>query len=769
MDINGQIIKLNRNKTQGTLKLTNGQKIKFKINSDSVKPIFLYEYYKFKGNMIEDTLIIDDIYGIANDININDFTELFPSVAHDKINNICNRFNVLHVGNLIDLINDENFITVVNDTIGEEKATIFLSNLQKIKDRQEYIDVWDIIKKTNPTFDINVPIKIVNALKYRASMNNITVSQLIKESPWIIEQLDIFDSITERKKIAENIATHYGLSNDSNKAVISYAIAMTNNYIQQGHSYIPYYTLVSRVSNSLKLDFNKVNDTLKFLPNDNKSGYLIRDNKYKDEIENEYNSDKKIGYSVYLPKIFHMEKYIADIISSILKKKSTINKIELQKNLKLYRSENKLIFSKEQEEAIFSISDNKITVITGGAGTGKTTVIKAIIDLVNKMGYTPVVLAPTGIASQRVAPNVGSTIHKYARIFDTYDPVFDEIEENKENNSGKVIIVDEMSMITVPVFAKLLSVTLDADSFIFVGDPNQLPPIGAGGVFEALIELGNKNINNINTVVLNQSFRSKNSIVKNAQNILEDKPIYEDDNLNIIEAKSWNKIADEVVNLIRKLLDNGVQYSDIMVLSSKRGEGKNGVSLLNERIRKEIFNNKGKYAVGDIVITTRNDYDNKSSYFRSKELKKYINSIRHEERPTIFNGTVGVIKDISDNEVIIEYNTPMPVEAKYNMEELDWYIEYGFAITVHKAQGGQAKYIIFASDEPRNISREMLYTAITRCKNGKVFLIGGENEDWKIKKEHSFVLSKLKYRILDNIHQQEKESKINSKIVLINQ
>jgi hypothetical protein len=200
MDINGQIIKLNRNKTQGTLKLTNGQKIKFKINSDSVKPIFLYEYYKFKGNMIEDTLIIDDIYGIANDINVDDFTELFPSVAHDKINNICNRFNVLHVGNLIDLINDENFITVVNDTIGEEKATIFLSNLQKIKDRQEYIDVWDIIKKTNPTFDINVPIKIVNALKYRASMNNITVSQLIKESPWIIEQLDIFDSITERKK-----------------------------------------------------------------------------------------------------------------------------------------------------------------------------------------------------------------------------------------------------------------------------------------------------------------------------------------------------------------------------------------------------------------------------------------------------------------------------------------------------------------------------------------------------------------------------------------
>jgi len=544
---------------------------------------------------------------------------------------------------------------------------------------------------------------------------------------------------------------------------------MTNNYIQQGHSYIPYYTLVSRVSNSLKLDFNKVNDTLKFLPNDNKSGYLIRDNKYKDEIENEYNSDKKIGYSVYLPKIFHMEKYIADIISSILKKKSTINKIELQKNLKLYRSENKLIFSKEQEEAIFSIADNKITVITGGAGTGKTTVIKAIIDLVNKMGYTPVVLAPTGIASQRVAPNVGSTIHKYARIFDTYDPVFDEIEENKENNSGKVIIVDEMSMITVPVFAKLLSVTLDADSFIFVGDPNQLPPIGAGGVFEALIELGNKNINNINTVVLNQSFRSKNSIIRNAQNILEDKPIYEDDNLTIIAAKSWNKIADEVVNLIRELFDSGVPYSDIMVLSSKRGEGKSGISLLNKRIREEIFNNKGKYAVGDIVITTRNDYDNKSSYFRSKELKKYINSIRHEERPTIFNGTVGVIKDISDNEVIIEYNTPMPIEAKYNIEELDWYIEYGFAITVHKAQGGQAKYIIFASDEPRNISREMLYTAITRCKNGKVFLVGGESEDWKVRKDHSFVLTKLKYRILDNINQQEKENKVNSKIILISE
>jgi hypothetical protein len=138
MDINGQIIKLNRNKTQGTLKLTDGQKIKFKINSDSVKPIFLYEYYKFKGNEVDNTLIIDDIYGIANDINVDDFTELFPSVEHDKINNICNRFNVLHVGNLIDLINDENFITVVNDTIGVEKAKIFHYNLQKIKFRKEY-------------------------------------------------------------------------------------------------------------------------------------------------------------------------------------------------------------------------------------------------------------------------------------------------------------------------------------------------------------------------------------------------------------------------------------------------------------------------------------------------------------------------------------------------------------------------------------------------------------------------------------------------------
>ncbi|NNG66416.1 AAA family ATPase [Caldanaerobacter subterraneus] len=775
--VRGKVIKLNKEKTAGILLLDEGKKIKFKITSDNVSPIFLYRYYKLQGNFIDDIFVIENSYNIVEEITVKEVTELFPSITPDDLKNILDTFNTIRIGDLLALVNNTEFQEKCKSILGEEKAKIFLGNLYDIETDKEYIEVWDLFNKTNTTVDITTVVKITNALKHRAALNETTVAEIIRKNPWIITQIDItdiFDSISQALKVANNIAKHLGYHENDRKAIISYAIAVTNLYTQNGNSYIPYYTLLNRVSQLTKLDRNEVANILKAANDkDIKTGYLIRYNVYKDELEedlknfseaNDVTLPQYAGYSVYTPKIFHMERYISKTLGKIIKSDYHMDIKEIKLNLENFIKENHLILTDKQKEAIFSLAENKITIINGKAGTGKSTVIKALKKILESMGYDPVILAPTGVASQRIAPGEGATIHRYAHIFEDTDPVFDSVEETKEENrrqtenEKKVIIVDEMSMITVPVLARLLSASSNAEAFVFVGDSNQLPPIGAGGVFEALISLGNSNIKNIKTVTLDTPFRSTNTILENAERVLKGEEIIEDSNLQIIEAKGWKEISQKVVEVIEDLINKEkVEYTDILVLSNKRGEEKNGTSLLNNVIREKIFNIPPaiKYSAGDIVITTRNDYNEydtiKGGYFKSKTLQKYLSSLRNPNRPTIFNGTIGIIKTINDDRVIIEYKNPVTVLAEYHIEELDWYIEHGFAITIHKAQGGQAKYIIFATDEPEKISREMLYTVITRSKNGKVFLIGGTKESWKIKRKPGFILSKLKYKILAEI------------------
>lgn len=787
--ITGKIIKLNRAKTEGIIQNSKEKKIKFKFTQDNIRPIFLYGYYKFKGLFSENIFIVNEVFDAVEETTIDEITELFPSLEHNDLEKIHKTFGTLKIGDFLNLTDD--FINTSIQVLGEKKGEIFINSLNNIKSNQEYMDVWKLFNETNTTIDIGTVIKIANALKFRASLNQISVDRLIKQNPWIIVQADIFDSVSQAFKIANNIADYLGYHRNDNKVVISYAIAVTNMYMQNSHSYIPYYTLLNRVSKLTKIERKTITNILNSENNNTKIGYLIKYNKYNNEVTEEYKKHAKNsritplqypGYSMYIPKIFYMERYIAQTLAKILKSNTSISieQRKIGKNIEDFMKSNEVILTNEQKEAILSIADNKITVINGGAGTGKSMVIKAIKEILKNTGYNPVILAPTGVASQRVAPNEGATIHRYAHIFDDGDSVFDSIEEDKNKadnieDNEKVIIVDEMSMITVPVFAKLLSVTSNAKAFIFVGDSNQLPPIGAGGVFEALIEVGKKGIKNIKTVSLNRAFRSTNSILKNAENILNNEGIFEDENLHIVEANDWNEISQKVLDILNQLINNGVKYTDIMVLSNKRGENKSGTSLLNEVIREKIFgiNADIKYSVGDIVITTRNDYDSNTIYIKNKVLKKYLSSLRkNSNRPTIFNGTIGIIDSIKDNKVFIKYENPVTILAEYDIEELDWYIEYGFAVTVHKAQGGQAKYIIFATDEPEKISREMLYTVLTRSQNGKVFLIGGKKENWNIKRTPNFIFSKLKYKILDELNLREQSNYINltekhKKVILI--
>jgi len=772
MTLTGKIIRLNRSKTEGIIEVYKEEKrenIKFKLTSGT-KPLFIHARYRFTGTIENGTFLVDDINGVAQELRNEDITEIFPTLTIQDIDALRAHFNTNRLGDLLTVPNDK-LIQAAYGLLDEEKADAFIDGIIRIRNKQDYIEVWELINKSNPVIDINTVIKIVKNLNRRASMNESSVYMLLKHNPWLLLQTEAFETVSQAQTVANNIADHLGYSHKDRKSIISCAIAHTYMYTQNGHSYIPYYSLVGRVAGMMKISMNEVKEALNSETKDSRTGYLIRYNQFSEEVEKKYvdavsqhepeKAAQYVGYSVYLPKIFIMEKYISEKLSEIIKSPPEINK---GRYLEYFIRENNSLLTDEQKEAVLSVPNNRITVITGSAGTGKTATIKLIKGILAGAGYQPVVLAPTGIASQRIAPGEGSTIHRYAHIFDDRDIVFDNVngldEDKKEDKSREVIIVDEMSMITVPVFAKLLSAAEGAAAYVFVGDPNQLPPIGAGGVFQTLIELGNTGIENIRTVRLSKVFRTTNSILTHAEAVINNQPIQEDENLKIIEAANWKEISIKVVETIKELLNSGVKYEDIMVLSDKRGEGRTGTSLLNQVIREQIFGIRTRdYKEGDIIIAVRNDYETHGAFFKNRAIERYTRTIRHKDRPTIFNGSVGVIKEIDEANasVLIEYINPR-VEARYNLEELDWYIEHGYAITVHKAQGGQAKYVIFAALEPDKISREKLYTALTRSQD-KVYLVGGTKAAWQAGKKQQYVLTKLKYKILQELEGKLEESK----------
>jgi len=772
MTLTGKIIRLNRSKTEGIIEVYKEEKrenIKFKLTSGT-KPLFIHARYRFTGTIENGTFLVDDINGVAQELRNEDITEIFPTLTIQDIDALRAHFNTNRLGDLLTVPNDK-LTQAAYGLLDEEKADAFIDGIIRIRNKQDYIEVWELINKSNPVIDINTVIKIVKNLNRRASMNESSVYMLLKHNPWLLLQTEAFETVSQAQTVANNIADHLGYSHKDRKSIISCAIAHTYMYTQNGHSYIPYYSLVGRVAGMMKISMNEVKEALNSETKDSRTGYLIRYNQFSEEVEKKYvdavsqhepeKAAQYVGYSVYLPKIFIMEKYISEKLSEIIKSPPEINK---GRYLEYFIRENNSLLTDEQKEAVLSVPNNRITVITGSAGTGKTATIKLIKGILADAGYQPVVLAPTGIASQRIAPGEGSTIHRYAHIFDDRDIVFDNVngldEDKKEDKSREVIIVDEMSMITVPVFAKLLSAAEGAAAYVFVGDPNQLPPIGAGGVFQTLIELGNTGIENIRTVRLSKVFRTTNSILTHAEAVINNQPIQEDENLKIIEAANWKEISIKVVETIKELLNSGVKYEDIMVLSDKRGEGRTGTSLLNQVIREQIFGIRTRdYKEGDIIIAVRNDYETHGAFFKNRAIERYTRTIRHKDRPTIFNGSVGVIKEIDEANasVLIEYINPR-VEARYNLEELDWYIEHGYAITVHKAQGGQAKYVIFAALEPDKISREKLYTALTRSQD-KVYLVGGTKAAWQAGKKQQYVLTKLKYKILQELEGKLEESK----------
>lgn len=378
-----------------------------------------------------------------------------------------------------------------------------------------------------------------------------------------------------------------------------------------------------------------------------------------------------------------------------------------------------------QRKAIFTALDGGLMILTGGPGTGKTTVVKAMLSIFESMGQKTVLCAPTGRAAKRMSLGTGAeakTVHRMLEMerAEGAEPRFNRNERSPLEES--VVIVDEASMLDLYLFEALLRAMRRASRLILIGDANQLPSVGAGNVLSDLIRS-----ESIATVCLTEIFRQseKSLIVKNAHQINEGKmPILSatSGDFFFVRREDEQSIAQTVSELIFRRLPKtyGASIRERIQVITPSRKGAGGLEVLNQSLRelmnpktsvkKEKLHHGTLFREGDRVMQTVNNYE--------VEWKK--NGLAGMG---IFNGDIGLIERIlpAEERMVIRFDDRL---ADYPFEILEQ-LDLAYAITVHKSQGSEYPVVIVPvyACAPMLLTRNLLYTAVTRARS-MLILVG---------------------------------------------
>jgi len=434
---------------------------------------------------------------------------------------------------------------------------------------------------------------------------------------------------------------------------------------------------------------------------------------------------------VFLYAFYKAEKNISDKITTLLKNTKKIPNFETA--LKNVEKHNTIQLSEMQLEAVKTVNESNVTIITGGPGTGKTTIIKTIIELFENNKKKVILCAPTGRAAKRMAETTGKeakTIHRLLEIGKFDEDRLASIDKYISPINGDVVIIDEMSMVDVFLMNYILKGIYNTTKLILVGDVDQLPSVGPGCVLKDLIQS-----EVIPTVHLNVIFRqaAESKIITNAHNINNGYGIQRSEvggqNNDFFHINELNpaKILETVISLstgrLKKYGDFDFLNNIQVITPSKKGNL--GTKELNNQLQKYInASNSSKkerhygetiFRENDRVMQIKNNYD--ISWTRKDE---------HGEG--IFNGEFGLIECIDEKEKMIKILFDDEKEAWYNFNELEQ-LELAYAITVHKSQGSEFDVVILVIPSqiiPMLLTRNLLYTAITRAKK-LLIIVGGNN------------------------------------------
>lgn len=428
---------------------------------------------------------------------------------------------------------------------------------------------------------------------------------------------------------------------------------------------------------------------------------------------------------IYSNNLYKAEEYIADKIKYLINTpKTKINNIdELINDLEIKLDIN---YNHKQKEAIKSSLENNVTIITGGPGTGKTTIIKSIVQIYSdvcckeKNKYEEIaLLAPTGRASKRMMEKTtfpSSTIHRFLK----WDKESNSFMVNSDNkNFSKLIIVDEASMLDTEILSSLLEGLTSNIKLVLVGDVNQLPSVGPGNVLKDLIDSGI-----IKTIYLEELYRqSLHSFIpvlaeEIKTNNLSDNFYEKKDDFVFLECNKDN-IYNSISNIAKQI--SKTNYLDSSIFLAPMYGGVNGIDNLNKCLQ-EVYNpiseDKKEIKVGDAI------------YRESDKILQLVNN----PDENVFNGDVGIIEkiitedesDSKKNEMYINFDGNV---VRYLPKDFV-NIKHGFIISVHKSQGSEFDLVVIpvCKSYYRMLYQKLIYTAITRAK--KKLIIVGEKDSF---------------------------------------
>jgi exodeoxyribonuclease V alpha subunit len=501
-------------------------------------------------------------------------------------------------------------------------------------------------------------------------------------------------------KIADTVARGFGIeANDSYriKAGIEFLISQAEQ--RNGDLYMEELELVRRSAGMLDVKDSEVMTAVE---------EMVERNRLKREI---LPGDEPVlaGY-----KNYSIEKIIADQLHKLNAGNTRMPPIDV--NFDYISKQTSVELTAEQRNAVVTAVNNRITVITGGPGTGKTTIIHAIIKAMDRVGKNVLVAAPTGRAAKRVEEATmyqASTIHRMLKI----DPDTRHFVHNEQNPlKTDAVIVDEFSMVDFFIFYSLLKAISIHTRLIIIGDKDQLPSVGPGNVLRDIIGSGFFNI-----IYLSRNFRqtADSLIIDNAYRInngepLVFKPYAEDLDFVFIRVNSEHQALQKVLRIV-EYYKNDFHFNspDFQILVPMyRGEA--GIDAINAHIQEKF--NPGPVHIKRERIT----------------LKKWdkVMQLKNNYEKEIFNGEQGFVEDYKEIKKTVMVNFDGSIK-EYNPDELEE-LTLSYAVSVHKAQGSEYDMLILVLLPTHYImlNRELFYTAVTRAKK-KIFLVSDPETVWR--------------------------------------
>lgn len=643
------------------------------------------EDYKFYGETID-----NQKYGIQ--YKVNKYEKIMPE---DKDGLILFLSSDIFPG-----VGEKTALSIV-DTLGEDCLVKIMNDYEcllsvpKLTDKKA-MDIHNKLIKYNESYEIvvyltNFGFSMKDALKIYNHYLEDTI-RVIENNPY--ELIDTVDGITFSK--IDELRNKTNVAEDDERRILALIIyVMKAACFQTGDTYLELETIYNAVKNVYQAGISEEKLNYYLVELNSLGKIIIEDNKF------------------ILVDYYKNEHYVASSVYDLLNKEDTkIDNIDL----KLERLENffDIEYNDEQKRAIKQALIKNFSIITGGPGTGKTTIIKGITQAYKMIsGYSfeklkerMVLLAPTGRAAKRMSEACSypaSTIHRYLK----WNKETGEFQYNERNKvRAEFIIIDETSMIDIDLMANFFKAMPRSIKLVFIGDYNQLESVGPGKVLKDLIES-----EMINTIFLKEIYRQdQNSFITElAYEVntgeLQEGFLEKKDDYNFIKCEGTD-VLKACADVCRMAVNKGYDLKNVQVLAPMY-KGINGIDNLN-KVLQSIFNPRSE---------DKNETYDADVVYREKDK---ILQLENMPDDNVFNGDIGFIEKINGTEITVDFDGN---KVKYKPKDYKA-IKHGYAISVHKAQGSEFEIVIMPIIKEYRIMlyRKLVYTGITRAKRSLILL-----------------------------------------------